>query len=76
MEEKEIDFIKSAIKSRMNKEVKKIKKLYQATIDGDKLIYFHSKCDNIPNTLIVIKSPVNRKFGGFTTQTWDQSNIF
>ena len=76
MEEKEIDFINSAIKSRMNKEVKKIKKLYQATIDGDEPINFHSKCDNIPNTLIVIKSPGNRKFGGFTTQTWDQSSGF
>ena len=76
MEEKELDFIKSAIESRINKQIKKIKKLYQATIDGDDASIFHKKCDNIPNTLTVIKSKENRRFGGFTTQVWDYSNSF
>ena len=76
MEEKELDFIKSAIESRINKQIKKIKKLYQATIDGDDASIFHKKCDNIPNTLTVIKSKENRRFGGFTTQVWDNSNSF
>ena len=35
MNEKEFDLIHLAIKSRLNKEVKELKKLYQATIDGD-----------------------------------------
>ena len=73
MKENEFDFICSAIKSVMNKEVKKIKKLYQATVDGSDPINFHSKCDNIPNTLTLIKSAGNRRFGGFTTQTWDKT---
>ncbi len=76
MKENEFDFISSAIKSVMNKEVKKIKKLYQAKIDGDDASIFHSKCDNIPYTLTIIKSPGNRRFGGFITQTFDQSNSF
>ena len=71
MNEKEFDLIHFALKSRFNKEVKEIKKLYQATIDGDGAINFHSKCDNIPNTLTIIKSAGNRRFGGFTSQTWE-----
>ena len=47
MKENEFDFIHLAIKSRLKKEVKEIKKLYQATIDGDGAINFHSRCDNI-----------------------------
>ena len=70
MKENEFDFIHLAIKSRLNKEVKELKKLYQATIDGDGVINFHSRCDNIPNTLVVIKSAGNRRFGGFTSIPW------
>ena len=70
----EFNIIISAIKSRINKEIKDFKKIYQASIDGGNVIDFHSKCDNIPNTLTVIKSKGNRRFGGFTTQTWDSSD--
>ena len=74
MKEDEFNLIRSAIKSRMNKEIKELKKLYQATIDGDGAINFHSKCDNIPNTLVLIKSAGNRRFGGFTSQVWESNN--
>ena len=70
MKENEFDFIHLAIKSRINKTVKELKKLYQATIDGDRAINFHSKCDNIPYTLVIIKSGGNRRFGGFTSKPW------
>ena len=70
MKENEFDLIHLAIKSRLNKEVKELKQLYQATIDGDGTINFHSRCDNIPNTLVLIKSAGNRRFGGFTTAQW------
>ena len=70
MKENEFDLIHLAIKSRLNKEVKELKKLYQATIDGDGAINFHSRCDNIPNTLVLIKSAGNRRFGGFTSSQW------
>ena len=54
--EEESDMIISAIKRTMNKEIKEIKKLYQATKDGgyDPLI-FHKKCDNILNTIVLFK---------------------
>ena len=54
----------------MNKKIRKVKKLYQATIDGGDSIIFHSKCDNIPNTLVLIKSEGKRRFGGFTPIPW------
>ena len=54
----------------MSKKIKEIKKLYQATKDGGDPINFHLKCDNIPNTLVLIKSEGNRRFGGFTPIPW------
>ena len=74
MNENEFDLIHLAIKSRLNKEVKELKKLYQATIDGDGPINFHSRCDNIPNTLVIIKSAGNRRFGGFASIPWSSNN--
>ena len=71
MKEGEFDMIKSAIKSRMNMEIKGLKKLYQATIDGENAVNFHKKCDKIPNTLIIIKTNGNRRFGGFTSEVWE-----
>ena len=70
MEKNEFAMIYSAIKLRMNKEIKKIKKLYQATRDGDEPFIFHEKCDNIANTLVLYKSAGNRRFGGFTSECW------
>ena len=57
-------------KKKINKRIKKIKKLYQATIDGGDTINFHNKCDNIPNTLVLILSEGHRRFGGFTPIPW------
>ena len=71
LQNNEFDLIHLAIKSRLNKSVKELKKLYQATIDGDGPINFHSRCDNIPNTLVLIKSAGNRRFGGFASEIWE-----
>ena len=70
MREDERDMIFQKIKNKMNKKIKEIKKLYQATIDGGDPIIFHKKCDNILNTLVLIKSEGNRRFGGFTPISW------
>ena len=74
MKADEMRMIFSTIEKKMNKKIKKIKKLYQATIDGGDPINFHSKCDNIGNTLVIIKSEGFRRFGGFTPIPW-KSNI-
>ena len=70
MKSNEKFLIFSEIEKRMNKKIKQIKKLYQATIDGGDSINFHKKCDNISNTLILIKSEGKRRFGGFTPIAW------
>ena len=74
MKEDELNFISQAMKFKMNKEIKEIRKLYQATVHGDSANSFHSKCDGIPNTLVIIKSSGNRRFGGFTTVKWSSDN--
>ena len=76
MKNEEFDLIKNAIESRIKKKIKEVKKLYQATIDGGDAINFHSKCNNIPNTLTIIKSEGNRRFGGFTSNTWESVTTF
>ena len=70
MKDDERNMIFSEIEKKMNKKIRKMKKLYQATIDGGDPINFHSKCDNIENTLIIIKSEGLRRFGGFTPIPW------
>ena len=57
----------SAIKGRMKKEIKDIKKLYQATSFGGSPESFHKLCDNIPNTLILYETKGNRRFGAFVS---------
>ena len=73
MESDDFNMLKTSIESRIQKEIKDLKKLYQATIDGEDSSNFHKKCDNIPNTLILIKSAENRRFGGFTSECWESS---
>ena len=72
----EFEFIKLYIQKNMNKEIKEIKKLYQATVDGGEPSVFHQKCDNIPNTLTFIKSSGNRRFGGFASIVWNSINDY
>ena len=69
----ECEMIFSAIKSKMNRKIKNIKKIYQATKDGGNPSIFHSKCDNINNTLVLIHSSGNIRFGGFTSNIWEST---
>jgi hypothetical protein len=75
MKEGEFEMIKSTINNLMNLEIKEIKKLFQATIDGSEPKDFHNKCDDIKNTLVLYKSKGNRRFGGFTSESWENKNI-
>jgi len=44
--------------------------IYRASQDGFKAVNFHTKCDEKPNTLIIIKSKNGNVFGGYTEQSW------
>ena len=45
--------------------------LYRATIDGFDSKAFHSKCDGIEKTVVIIKNNLNYVFGGYTSAKWD-----
>jgi hypothetical protein len=47
-----------------------VKLIYRATRDGFGASSFHSKCDNIANTVTIIKTTSNSVFGGFTSAKW------
>ena len=50
------------------------KLLYRGTRDGDQVKTFHSKCDNKRPTLSIIKTKKGMRFGGYTEQTWNDTN--
>ena len=43
---------------------------YRATRDGEKASDFHNICNNIPRTLVIIKTIKGIKIGGYTEQIW------
>ena len=45
--------------------------IYRASEHGDKAKIFHQKCDNHQMTLVLVETTKGRRFGGFTTKTWD-----
>lgn len=49
--------------------------MYRKSRDSDKALAFHSKCDKIRGTLIIIKTEEGLKFGGYTNETWEGNNI-
>ena len=50
-----------------------IKLIYRATRDGDSIENFHSKCDNIRNTLMIVETTTGYIFGGFTSVGWNNN---
>jgi hypothetical protein len=44
--------------------------IYRESQDGFEAAKFHAKCDDKPNTFIMIKSENGNVFGGYTEQSW------
>ena len=55
-------FIEKEIEKQLKRIVISYDLIYKASRDGDKSENFHSKCDNIKNTLIIIKSKIRQNF--------------
>lgn len=70
-----INLIKGGIKKQLNRNIKKTNLLYRCTRDGDSCQIFHQKCDNIENTLVIGETIDGKRFGGFTTEKWDETGI-
>jgi len=45
--------------------------IYKATVDSDKAQAFHNKCDKAQSTLVLIETNRGKRFGGFTSCSWD-----
>ena len=79
MNNKDVFFIINKISSKFNKKIKKLYLCYSASKDGDTAVIFHKKCDYIKNIIIIISSRNKKKFGGFSTESWEtniESGIF
>ena len=70
---KEIEFLTRKICQNHNKITLNL--LYKATIDSDKAAVFHKKCDGAENSLVLIKSANNKRFGGYTSCSWEGNSI-
>ena len=63
---------KETIRKWINPEVSfKTKLLYRLSRDGSSIFNFHSKCDYVSPTLLLIETHDENKFGGYTTASWD-----
>ena len=49
--------------------------LYKAIVDSDKAEIFHQKCDSAKSTLVLIKGANGKRFGGFTSCSWEGNSI-
>ena len=49
----------------------KIDLIYKASVDSDKAYAFHQNCDNSNSTIVLIESVNGKRFGGFTSQSWE-----
>jgi TLD len=54
----------------------KWKLLYRGSRDGFRAVDFHDKCDNVSNTLTVIKTTDTCIFGGYTGASWSKFHGF
>ena len=71
VDNQQLRFIINTISSNVKKIVKKLYLCYRATSDGDKAISFHEKCDRLKNIIILISTSNGKKFGGFSSESWD-----
>ena len=73
--EQDLKFVVNELKNIYNitndNKIFKAKLLYRGSRDGFESQIFHSKCDYIKGTLILVENNKGIKFGGFTKETWD-----
>lgn len=47
--------------------------LFKAIVDGDNSQNFHKKCDYLGATLTIVQTEHGRRFGGYTSISWDKN---
>ena len=58
------------------KDIKNYELLIRGTRDGFEEKDFHNKCDGHNFTVAFIETTDGKRFGGFTEETWDQSDLW
>ena len=58
-----------------NKEMK-FTLLYQVSRDGDRITNFYSKVSNKFPTIVIVKTAIGNKFGGFTNVKWENNTVY
>ena len=71
MNNEDIIFLINNLCAKFNKRIKKFYLCYRASKEGDTAEIFHKKCDYIKNIIIIISSRNKKKFGGFSTESWE-----
>ena len=49
--------------------------IYKASVDGDTAEVFHKICDEAKCSLVLVETTKGRRFGGFTTQSWEGETL-
>ena len=49
--------------------------IYKATADSDKAQEFHKKCDKAKSTLVLIETDKGKRFGGYTSTSWEGKSV-
>ncbi len=66
---KELEMITKKI-NKLNKKLT-LNLLYKATAESDKASTFHAKCDEAKSTVVLVETDKGKRFGGFTTCSWE-----
>ena len=61
------------IKSLFKKTPVNFTLLYRASENDFSALKFHEKCDNIPNTMLLVRTEFDKVIGGFTPLAWNSS---
>ena len=73
---KEYSLIEKKLKEIFDNKKIVLKQIYKGTRDGDDAKSFHSKCDDLRGSLILIKVNDKLVFGGFTKEKWSGDCVF
>ena len=49
----------------------KIDLIYKASVDSDRASAFHNNCDHAKNTIVLVESTNGKRFGGYTSESWE-----
>ena len=69
----EMNLILNAIHKKPNLKIK-VKLLYTPTLEENSWRDFHNYCDNKGPTIVLCESTTGKRFGGYTSVSWDLKN--